>query len=90
MRNTHRVAAVAGAVLVTLGAGAGLAFAGDKGDHADACVYGPGQALINAPAFNCADVDVSDVTDTTTTITDSLNEVVDDVLNDLDLPLLSD
>lgn len=84
MRNTHRVAAITGAVLVTLGAGAGLAFAGDKADaNAEACFYGPEQALINAPAFNCADVDISDVTDTTTSnVTDALNEVVDDTVLD--------
>jgi hypothetical protein len=79
MRNSSRIAAVAGAVLVTLSAGAGLAFAGDKTD--DPCVLGPEQALINAPMLNCADTDVTDAVD----VSDALNDVadLDDTLTDL-------
>lgn len=88
MRNSHRVAAVVGAVLVTLGAGAGLAFAGDKTDQP--CVLGPEQALINAPVLNCADANVSDAVD----VKDSLKDVADlhDTLTDLvdDLSILGD
>lgn len=85
MRNTHRVAAITGAALVTLVAGAGVAFAGDAQDDRDVCVAGPEQAMINAPVLNCADTDVSDVADVTTTVTDALNDVldVDDTLNGL-------
>lgn len=81
MRNTHRVVAITGAVLVALGAGAGVAFAGDKSDSPDVCVAGPEQALINAPALNCTDV--SDVVDVTTTVDHVLTDVVDvdDTLN---------
>lgn len=68
MRNTHRVAAITGIVVVAITAGAGIASAQDD---TQVCVAGPEQAVINAPALNCTDV--SDVVD----VDDTLNEVLD-------------